>query len=174
MDVNAPESLTQKKETLSSNRISFWKTCYYATVALLPILIVLNFYGLYSNQFYFLKIDNYIFPLVSVLHFVFLNVMQFKIREQEYPDPVMRNVEYGMYAALMIYLFQCADTLYILMSYDDYRAYLIPDTFLPMGVTIFLLQGVLVVLTLLSFLQRKTLIGSYDFEQIDKNMNSWQ
>jgi hypothetical protein len=60
------------------------------------------------------------------------------------------------------------------MSYDDYKAYLIPDTFLPMGVTIFLLQGLLVVLTLFSFLQRKSLIGSYDFEQIDKNMNSWQ
>jgi hypothetical protein len=174
MDINAPESLTQEKETLSSSRISFWKTCYYATVALLPILIVLNFYGLYSNQFYLLKIDNYIFPLVSVLHFVFLYVMQFKIREKEYPDPVMRNVEYGMYAALIIYLFQCADTLYILMSYDDYKAYLIPDTFLPMGVTIFLLQGLLVALTLLSFLQRKTLIGPYDFKQIDKNMNSWQ
>ena len=166
--------MTPKKETPASKRISFWRTCYYTTVALLPILIVLNFYGLYSNQFYFLKIDNYIFPLVSVLHFVFLYVMQFKIREQEYPDPVMRNVEYGMYAALMIYLFKCIDTLYILMSYDDYKAYLIPDTFLPMGVTIFLLQGLLVALTLSSFLQRKTLIGSYDFEEIDKNMNSWQ
>jgi ABC-type xylose transport system permease subunit len=166
--------LNFKKDTPASNRISFWKTCYYITIALLPVLIILNFYGLYSNQFYFRKIDNYIFPLVSVLHFVFLNVMQFKIRQQEYPDPVMRNVEYGMYAALMIYLFKLMDTLYILMSYDDYKAYLIPDTFLPMGVTIFLLQALLVVLTLISFLQRKTLIGRYDFEQIDKNMNSWQ
>jgi hypothetical protein len=100
--------------------------------------------------------------------------MQFKIREGEYPDPVMRNVEYGMYAALIIYLFQCIDTLYILMSYDDYKAYLIPDTFLPMGLTIFLLQGLLVVLTAISFLQRKSLVGRYDFEEIDKNMNSWQ
>jgi hypothetical protein len=174
MQINAPESLTHKKETLSPSRISFWKACYYTTIALLPILIVLNFYGLYSNRFYLLKIDNYIFPLVSVLHFVFLYVMQFKIREQKCPDPVMQHVEYGMYAALMIYLFKCVDTLYILMSYDDYKAYLIPDTFLPMGVTIFLLQGLLVVLTLFSFLQRKSLIGSYDFEQIDKNMNSWQ
>ncbi len=166
--------MTSVKNTPPENPKSFWKICYYATLALLPVLIILNFYGLYSNQFYFLKIDNYIFPLVSILHFVFLYVMQFKIREQEYPDPVMRNVEYGMYAALIIYLFQCVDTLYILMSYDDYKAYLIPETFLPMGVTIFLLQGLLVVLTLMSFRQRKNLVGAYDFEQIDKNMNSWQ
>ena len=174
MQINAPESLTFRKDKPATTRTSLWKTCYYATIGLLPILIILNFYGLYSNQFYFLKIDNYIFPLVSVLHFVFLYVMQFKIREGEYPDPVMRNVEYGMYAALIIYLFQWLDTGYILMSYDDYKAFLIPDTFLPVGVTIFLLQGLLVALTLFSFLQRKTLVGRYDFEQIDKNMNSWQ
>ena len=174
MQINPPEFLSPKKDTPAVSHIAFWRTCFYSTISLLPVLIVLNFYGLYSNQFYFLKIDNYILPLVSVLHFVFLYVMQFKIREGEYPDPVMRNVEYGMYAVLIIYLFQWIDTLYILMSYDDYKAYLIPDTFLPVGVTIFVLQGLLVVLTLSSFLQRKTLIGRYDFEQIDKNMNSWQ
>lgn len=171
---NTPDSVTPNKDLIPSTRITFWKACYFLTLALLPVLIVLNFYGLYSNQFYFLKIDNYIFPAVSVLHFIFLYVMQFKIREGEYPDPVMRNVEYGMYAALVIYLFKCVDTLYILLSYEQYKAYLIPDTFLPMGVFIFLLQGLLVLLTLLSFAQRKQLVGAYDFEEIDKNMNSWQ
>jgi len=32
----------------------------------------------------------------------------------------------------------------------------------------------LVGFTLFSFYQRKTLIGPYEFEQIDQNMNSWQ
>nr|WP_256470399.1 hypothetical protein [Robiginitalea marina] len=137
-------------------------------------MIVLNFYGLYSNRFYFLKIDNYIFPIFSLLHFVFLYVMRFKIREGEYPDPVMRNVEYGMYAVLMIYLFKCFDTLYILMSYNNYQAYIIPETFLPVGFLTLGLQVFLVVLTLLSFWYRKALVGVYDFEQIDENMNSWQ
>lgn len=171
---NTPDSVTPNKDLTPSARIAFWKACYFLTLALLPVLIILNFYGLYSNQFYFLKIDNYIFPAVSILHFIFLYVMQFKIREGEYPDPVMRNVEYGMYAALVIYLFKCVDTLYILLSYEQYKSYLIPDTFLPMGVFIFLLQGLLVLLTLLSFAQRKKLVGAYDFEEIDKNMNSWQ
>jgi hypothetical protein len=99
--------------------------------------------------------------------------MQFKIRESEYPDPVMRNVEYGMYAVLAIYIFKCFDTLYILMSFEDFRQYLIPDTFLPMGVMIFILQIFLVLLTITSFRQRKVLLGEYDFEEIDKKMNSW-
>jgi hypothetical protein len=157
----------------TSSQITSWKLCYYGTLGILPVLIILNFYGLYSNQFYFLKIDNYIFPLISILHVVFLYAIHFKVREKEYPDPVMRNVEYGMYAALLIYLFKCVDTIYILMSYNDFSAYLIPETFLPMGVSIFILQVLLVLLTISSFRQRKVLLGAYDFEQIDRNMNSW-
>jgi len=157
----------------TSARITSWKLCYYGTLIVLPVLIIFNFYGLYSNQFYFLKIDNYIFPLISILHMVFLYAIRFKIREKEYPDPVMRNVEYGMYAALMIYIFKCLDTTYILMSYNDFSVYLIPDTFLPIGISILILQVLLVLLTISSFRQRKVLLGAYDFEQIDKNMNSW-
>lgn len=166
--------MTAHRNFPQSQRVFSWKTCYFLSLGILPVLIVLNFYGLYSNRFYFLKIDNYIFPLFSLLHFVFLYVMRFKIREGEYPDPVMRNVEYGMYAVLMIYLFKCFDTLYILMSYSNYQAYIIPETFLPVGVLTLVLQVFLVVLTLLSFWYRKALIGVYDFEEIDKNMNSWQ
>lgn len=166
--------MTAPRNFPQSQRVLSWKTCYFLSLSILPVLIVLNFYGLYSNRFYFLKIDNYIFPLFSLLHFVFLYVMRFKIREGEYPDPVMRNVEYGMYAVLMIYLFKCFDTLYILMTYTHYQAYIIPETFLPVGILILGLQVFLVVLTLMSFWYRKALVGIYDFEQIDENMNSWQ
>lgn len=166
--------MTSFKDHQPNHRISAWKFCYYASLAIIAVLIVFSFYGLYSNRFYFLKIDNYIFPLISILHFVFLYAVNFKIREGEYPDPVMRNVEYGMYAVLLVYIFKCFDTLYILMSYQQYQSYLIPKTFLPVGFLILALQVVLVGLTVLSFFQRKALVGSYEFDQIDKNMNSWQ
>jgi hypothetical protein len=162
------------KDIQAQKRVSIWKFCYFASFILLPVLIVFSFYGLYSNRFYFLKIDNYIFPLVSILHFVFLYVMNFKIREEEYPDPVMRNIEYGMYAVLLIYIFKGLDTLYILLSIEQYQSYLIPETFMPMGLLILTLQLLLVGFTIFSFYQRKTLIGRYEFEQIDQNMNSWQ
>jgi hypothetical protein len=100
--------------------------------------------------------------------------MNFKIREGEYPDPIMRNIEYGMYAVLLIYIFKCFDTFYILMSYEEYQSYLIPETFIPLGYLILFLHVFLIALTILSFYQRKVLVGPYEFEQIDKNMNSWQ
>lgn len=137
-------------------------------------MIVLNFYGLYSNQFYFLKADNYVLPIVAIIQFVYLYVIQFKIREEEYPDPQMRNVEFGMYAVLAIYLFKCLETTQILLSYDQFAQHLIPDTFIPMGIFILTLQIVLVLLTLLSFYYRKVLVGEYDFDQINENLDSWQ
>lgn len=162
------------KDIQAQKRVSTWKFCYFASFVLLAVLIVFSFYGLYSNRFYFLKIDNYIFPMVSILHFVFLYVMNFKIREEEYPDPVMRNIEYGMYAVLLIYIFKALDTLYILLSIEQYQSYLIPESFVPIGLLILTLQLLLVGFTIFSFYQRKTLIGPYEFEQIDQNMNSWQ
>ncbi len=162
------------KDIQAQKRLSIWKFCYYTSLLLLTVLIVFSFYGLYSNRFYFMKIDNYIFPLVSILHFVFLYVMNFKIREGEFPDPIMRNIEYGMYAVLLIYIFKGLDTLYILMSIEQYQSYLIPETFMPLGLLILTLQLLLVVFTIFSFYQRKKLIGPYEFEQIDQNMNSWQ
>ncbi|MGB5652502.1 MAG: hypothetical protein WBM56_01580 [Robiginitalea sp.] len=162
------------KDIQAQKRLSIWKFCYYTSLLLLTVLIVFSFYGLYSNRFYFMKIDNYIFPLVSILHFVFLYVMNFKIREGEFPDPIMRNIEYGMYAVLLIYIFKGLDTLYILMSIEQYQSYLIPETFIPLGLLILTLQLLLVVFTIFSFYQRKKLIGPYEFEQIDQNMNSWQ
>lgn len=166
--------MTLHKDMQTPNRLSLWKFCYYSSLLLLTVLIVFSFYGLYSNRFYFMKIDNYIFPLLSILHFVYLYVINFKIREEEYPDHIMRNIEYGMYAILLIYIFKCFDTLDILMSYEQYQSYLIPETFIPLGLLILSLQLLLVGLTTLSFYQRKTLVGPYEFEQIDKNMNSWQ
>nr|WP_255444158.1 hypothetical protein [Robiginitalea sp. SC105] len=138
------------------------------------MLIVLNFYGLYSNQFYLLKIDNYILPLFSILHFVYLYAIQFKIRENEYPDPQLRNVEYGMYAVLFIYLFKGVDTLYILMSYDDYDSHIIPATFLPVGLFILALHVALVFLTGAAFHFRRNLVGAFNFDQINENIDSWQ
>ncbi len=140
----------------------------------MPVLIVLNFYGLYSNTFYWFKVDNYIFPLLTIMHFVYLNTLQLKIHRGEFVDHQLRNLEYGMYGVLFIYCFKWMDTLYVLMSYNDYDQQLIPDTFLPVGLTVFGLQGLLIALTLAAFYSRKTLVGLYNFDRLNENIDSWR
>ena len=151
-----------------------WKLCRILSLALLPVLIVLNFYGLYSNQFYWFKVDNYIFPLVTILHYIYLSSLHFRIREAEYPDLQLRNLEYAMYGAMIIYGFKWMDTLYVLMSYNDYDHDLLPKTFFPVGTTLLGLQAWLFALTFAAFYFRKTLVGSYNFDQVNEKFDSWR
>lgn len=150
-----------------------WKSILVLSISTLILLIILSFYGLYTHKFYFFKFDNYIFPVLTAVHFVYLYVMQFKIREQEIGDPQMRNLEYALYVIFLVYVFKVFDTLFVLLSYSDYDSRLIPSTFIPMGVLIVFLHVFLLVLTLATFAFRKELVGAYNFENINENVEPW-
>lgn len=150
-----------------------WAWCQKLTICVLAILIILNFYGLYTNKFYLLKPDNYIFPILSSVHFIFLYVMSFKIREGEFTDAPMRNLEYSLYVISTVYVFKLVDTFYIILSYNDYSNHVIPETFLPLGFLIFSLQLLLIALTFFAFIHRKEMVGSYNFDNINENIDPW-
>ena len=83
-----------------------WKSTLLLSVFILLLVDIFSFYGLYTNKFYVFKIDNYIIPLLSIVHFVFLYVLWFKIKEKELSDPPMRNLEYLLYVIGVIYVFK--------------------------------------------------------------------
>lgn len=143
-----------------------------SSILILLLLIVFSFYGLYSNKFYPFKFDNYILPVLSLVHFTYLYVVWFKIKEQERPDWQMRNLEFALYIIFFIYFFKLFETLFIVLSYNDFENQILPKTFVPIGVLIVALYLVLLGLTLLIFAHRRSIIGSYrqDFmnEQIDR------
>lgn len=151
-----------------------WRRCLFVTLLVLLTLIILDFYGLYTAKFYFTKLDNYIFPLLSVIHFLYLYVIWFKITEEELPDPKMRNLEYALYALLVVYLFKIYDTSLIIGSLPDYQEHIVPETFFPIGVLILTLYSLLIMLALLSFWHRKRSIGVYNFENFNDQLNMWQ
>ncbi|MRH99381.1 hypothetical protein GH721_02450 [Kriegella sp. EG-1] len=155
-------------------RILPWKRILVMTVSILAILIVFNFYGLYTNKFYFFKIDNYIFPILTLVHFGFLYVLWFKIKEEEVADPKMRNLEYALYAILAVYVFKFFSTLSILFSYGQYENHVIPGTFIPIGILILLLYVTLICLTLLAFKYRKDKVGEYEFDDMNQHIDSWE
>ena len=154
-------------------RFLSWRRCLSLSIGILLILIVFNFYGLYSNKFYLLKPDNYIFPLLTIIHFVFLYVLWFKIREHELTDPKMRNLEYAMYAIVLVYVFKILDTAYILSTYNDFENYIMPGTFIPVGFLILILQLLLLFLTITTFYHRREEVGEYNFDSINENIDSW-
>lgn len=151
-----------------------WKRTIHISIAVLALLIILDFYGLYTNQFYFLKAENYIFPLFTLVHFTFLYVLQFKISEDELTDPPMRAIEYGLYVAFLVYIFKTSDILYTLITYSDFKNHVLPGPFLPIGILIFALHLLLLVLTLLAIHYRKELVGEYKFDDMNQHIDSWE
>ncbi len=151
-----------------------WKRTLFLSVGVLFLLNILSFYGLYTNKFYFFKIDNYIFPMLSIIHFVFLYVLWFKIKEDELSDPPMRTLEYVLYFISIVYLFKLVDTVLKLMSYSDFEDHLIPATFLPIGYSMLVLYAFLLVLTFLAISYRKQLVGTYQFDDMNQHVDHWR
>lgn len=151
-----------------------WKKIIWTSIVILLAVIGLNFYGVYTNKFYFLKPDNYIIPILSMLHFLYMYVVWFKIREDELPDPKMRNLEYLLYGLVAVYLFKIYDSARVLGSAAQFGDHVIPPTFRPIGVISLTLYCLLALLTIYTFWLRKKHIGAYNFENYNNNLNIWQ
>jgi hypothetical protein len=156
------------------SKILPWKTNILITLVILLALNILNFYGVYTNRFYFLKPDNYIFPLLSTVHFLYLYVMWFKIKEDELPDPKMRNIEYALYAIMVVYIFKIYDSVLTLTSFPELVGHVIPPTFKPMATLMLVLYSLLPIFTISLFWYRRNYVGHYNFEDYNNNLNIWQ
>ncbi len=155
-------------------KIMSWKRTIHLSIAVLVVLIIFDFYGLYTNNFYFLKPENYVFPIITLIHFIFLYVLKFKIDEDELTDPLMRNIEYILYGAFLIYVFKTSEILSTLTSYGEFVNYVVPDTFLPLGILIFVLHILLLVLTILAIHYRKEIVGEYKFDDMNQHIDTWE
>ncbi|MDP5060680.1 MAG: hypothetical protein NWP64_02055 [Maribacter sp.] len=151
-----------------------WKRTLIVSIVVLFLLNIFSFYGLYTNKFYFFKIDNYIFPILSIIHFIFLYVLWFKIKEKELSDPPMRTLEYILYIISLVYLYKLVETIIVLTSYSDFENHLIPGTFLPIGYLMLTLYAVLLLVTLLAVVYRKEMVGTYIFDDMNQHVDHWK
>ncbi|MEP2278163.1 hypothetical protein [Maribacter sp.] len=150
-----------------------WKRTLITSIVVIFLLNIFSFYGLYTNKFYFFKIDNYLFPILSIIHFVFLYVLWFKINEHELSDPPMRTLEYVLYGISLVYIYKLVDTLIILSSYSEFENHIIPSSFLPIGVLILVLYAILLLVTFLAIVYRKEIVGTYIFDDMNQHVDHW-
>jgi len=156
------------------SKIITWKRNILASLAVLLVLIILDFYGVYTNKFYFLKAENYLFPVLTIVHLLYLYVVWFKISEGELPDPKMRNIEYALYIIMGVYVFKIYESITVLNSIKEYGEHLIPSTFKPVATISLVLYSILPILTIYTFWLRKRYVGIYNFENYNDNLNIWQ
>lgn len=143
------------------------------SVIAIACLLCLSFYSLYGNTFIFNRIENYIFPFLTITHFLYLYVLWFKITENEYPDMIMKNIEYVMYGILLGYLYEISETYLLLDSQNVFQDHFIPSNFEAMGYVIISLQSLLILLTIWSFIIRKLQVGKYDFDYLNDHLDAW-
>jgi len=155
-------------------RILPWKKTITTSIVLLVLLIILSFYGLYTNTFPVIKPENFVFPLLTSIHFTFLYVLWFKIKEEEGTDPQMRIIEYALYAIFFVYLFKAYETILVLTTYADFTNHLIPESFFPIGILVLVLQAFLLGITLLAIKYRKDMVGTYEFDDMNQHIDSWE
>jgi len=155
-------------------RILPWKKTIQVSIALLALLTIFSFYGLYTNTFPVLKPANFVFPFLTLVHFAFLYVLWFKIKEDEGTDPQMRIIEYILYVVFLVYLFNTVQTIITLATYSDFSNHVMPITFLPIGILILILQLILLGTTLLAVKYRKELVGPYIFDDMNQHIDSWE
>lgn len=154
-------------------RILTLRRSFILSAVVLGLLILFNFYGPYTDKFYFFKLSNYILPILTLVHFTFLYVLWFKIKEREFTDPPMRNLEYILYGVLLVYIYKALESIYILSTYGDYNDHVMPSVFLPFGILMLILCVLLVGVTLLLFKYRKDRVGEYKFDDMD-HIDSWE
>ncbi len=86
----------------------------------------------------------------------------------------MRNIEYILYVVFAVYVFKTLESLYILFSYSEFENHIIPASFFPIGILIFLLHVFLLGLTLLAIKYRRDMVGAYEFDDMNQHIDSWE
>ena len=99
-------------------------------------------------------------------------MLWFKITEEEIADIQMRNLEYALYAIVLVYIYKFIDTLVIVTSASKFVNHSIPETFKPIGILIMVLYTLLIVLTVVTIKYRKEYVGGYKFDDMDQ-IDKW-
>lgn len=145
-----------------------------SSAVLLLILNVFSFYSLFVNKFSFSKFDNYIFPCLTIVHFVYLYTLWTKNKTATTASIFVRNIEYTLYFIYMIYIFKFSESIYRLSAYTEFDKEIIPKPFIPIGIILVLLHFLLLLLTLLSFSYRRNKIGKFNFDELHEPMETWK
>ena len=157
-----------------TNRLFPLRVLLLLSAVLLLTLNIFSFYGIYTHKFYFLKFDNYIFPILTIVHFLYLFSLWNKRKQPQTPDINMRNIEYTLYFIYMIYIFKFVESIYRLTTYTDFEIDLIPETFFPIGLILIFMHLFLLIITIITFNYRRKAIGAYDFEDLNDNIDAWK
>lgn len=136
---------------------------------MLVVLVLFNFYGPFSNRFYFGKLDGYMFLLLVAFQALYLFRLLAKTKNEMNSDSQLRYLEYVVYGVLVVYGYKTIDTVLSLNLASEIQPDLLPETFFPLILLSLALYLLVIILSVLTFTFRKRLLGSFSQETIEDN-----
>jgi len=136
---------------------------------MLVVLVLFNFYGPFSNRFYFGKLDGYMFLLLVAFQALYLFRLLAKTKNEMNSDSQLRYLEYVVYGVLVVYGYKTIDTVLSLNLASEIQPDLLPETFFPLVLLSLALYLLVIILSVLTFTFRKRLLGSFSQETIEDN-----
>lgn len=142
---------------------------------LMGLMVLSDFYSLFTEEFYILKKENYLTLLVALPYWLYLFVVGLKIYQEEKTDPAMRNLEFLVYLALTGGLWQVWTIFRDWSQYAELeQQYSLPESFYAIGIALLCSFVLLYVLSLFLFYIRKRHIGPYRRDQWEESYEAWE
>ncbi|MEL7270709.1 MAG: hypothetical protein AAGL34_14140 [Bacteroidota bacterium] len=145
------------------------KRLIWTLLTMLVVLVLFNFYGPFSNRFYFGKLDGYMFLLLVAFQALYLFRLLAKTKNEMNSDSQLRYLEYVVYGVLVVYGYKTIDTVLSLNLASEIQPDLLPETFFPLVLLSLALYLLVIILSVLTFTFRKRLLGSFSQETIEDN-----
>lgn len=160
-------TLIHSKGKQEDSRIRLiWNLCQSLIYLSIPLVVTINFYGLYTHEFYWLKPDNFILPAVTLIHLHYQRELQKRIKGTKSADYLLQKLEFAMYGVVLIYGFELLETAYTLFQSNSYDRALFPETFWIQALIVVSLQVLFTCLTIYTFYLRRQILGPYNFDYI--------
>lgn len=147
----------------------------FFNATLMGLIVISDFYSLFTDEFYVLKKENYLTLLVALPYWLYLVVVGLKIQQEENTDPAMRNLEFLVYFALAGGLWQVWTVYRDWSQYAELQQhYILPESFYPMGIAILSAFTLLYLFSMYTFNVRKRHIGPYRRDQWEESFEAWE
>ena len=140
---------------------NIWNSYKLVILAIIPLVVLTNFYGLNTHKFYWFKVDNFILPIAIGIQLYYLSLLNQRIIKRSYADFQLQKLEIAMYGICLIYGFELLETAYVLLNYTSYNPSILPDNFLTLGIFVLALQVIFLISTLFAFHLRKRITGKF-------------
>ena len=143
------------------------------TALILICLGLFNFYGMYTDSFFFLKGEGWAFVGLAAIHVFYLSLILHKMRSYRSSDWGLRISEIVMYVVVAAYGYMLAQVIIELQNTELLTGYVIPDSFYTKSYCLIGLFIGLMLLTIRLFFNRKRAFGPFKSVSVKTDLDNW-